>query len=50
MVMPGMVHEVPTDTLKEQDVILVKPGEKVAADGTILKRESYVDESMLTGE
>ena len=50
MVMPNMVHDVKTDTLKENDVILVKPGEKVAADGIILEGESYLNESMLTGE
>ncbi len=50
MVMPGMVHDVKTDTLKENDIILVKPGEKVAADGIIVEGESYLNESMLTGE
>ncbi len=50
MVMPTMVHDVKTDTLKEKDIILVKPGEKVAADGIILEGESYLNESMLTGE
>ena len=50
MVMKDMVHDVKTDTLKENDIILVKPGEKVAADGIILEGESYVSESMLTGE
>ena len=50
LVMPGMVHEVKTDTLKENDIILVKPGEKIAADGIILEGESYLNESMLTGE
>ena len=50
MVMPDMVHDVKTDTLKENDIILVKPGEKVAADGVILEGESYLNESMLTGE
>ncbi|MES2330743.1 MAG: copper-translocating P-type ATPase [Bacteroidota bacterium] len=50
MVMPGMVHDVKTDTLKQSDIILVKPGEKVAADGIILEGESYLNESMLTGE
>ncbi len=50
MVMGDMVHDVKTDTLKETDVILVKPGEKVAADGIILEGESYLNESMLTGE
>lgn len=50
MVMPNMVHDVKTDTLKENDTILVKPGEKVAADGIIIEGESYLNESMLTGE
>ena len=50
MVMPGMVHDVKTDTLKANDIILIKPGEKVAADGIILEGESYLNESMLTGE
>jgi Cu2+-exporting ATPase len=50
MVMPDMVHDVKTDTLKENDIILVKPGEKVAADGIISEGESYLNESMLTGE
>lgn len=50
MVMPNMVHDVKTDTLKENDIILVKPGEKIAADGIILEGESYLNESMLTGE
>ncbi|GAC1313666.1 MAG: heavy metal translocating P-type ATPase [Mucilaginibacter sp.] len=49
-VMGDKVHDVKTDTLKENDVILVKPGEKVAADGIILEGESYLNESMLTGE
>jgi Cu2+-exporting ATPase len=50
MVMADMIHDVKTDSLKERDIILVKPGEKVAADGIILEGESYLNESMLTGE
>ncbi len=50
MVMGDKVHDVKTDSLKEKDIILVKPGEKVAADGVILDGESYVNESLLTGE
>ncbi len=50
MVMPNMVHDVKTDALKVNDIILVKPGEKVAADGIISEGESYLNESMLTGE
>jgi Cu2+-exporting ATPase len=37
LVMPDRIHDVKTDTLKENDIILVKPGEKVAADGIILE-------------
>ncbi len=50
MVMADMIHDVKTGSLKEKDIILVKPGEKVAADGIILEGESYLNESMLTGE
>lgn len=50
MVMKDRVHDVKTDTLKKNDIILIKPGEKVAADGIILEGESYLNESMLTGE
>ncbi len=50
LVMPNLVQDVKTETLKENDIILVKPGEKVPADGIILEGESYLNESMLTGE
>ena len=50
MIMPDRMHDVKTDTLKETDIILVKPGEKVAADGIILEVDSYLNESMITGE
>jgi Cu2+-exporting ATPase len=42
--------DVRTETLKANDVILIKPGEKVAADGKIIEGESYLNESLLTGE
>ncbi len=44
------IQDVKTDTLLEGDLILIKPGEKVAADGIIFDGESYLNESMLTGE
>ncbi|KIC93687.1 copper-translocating P-type ATPase [Flavihumibacter solisilvae] len=44
------VMDVKTETLKENDVILVKPGEKIAADGVIVDGQSYLNESLLTGE
>ena len=50
LVMGEMIHEVKTDSLKEGDLILIKSGEKVAADGIIAEGESYLNESMLTGE
>ena len=46
----GHVMDVKTDSLKTGDIILIKPGEKVAADGVIAGGESYLNESMLTGE
>ncbi len=42
--------DVRTESLKANDIILVKPGEKVPADGLITEGESYLNESMLTGE
>jgi P-type Cu2+ transporter len=44
------IMDVKTESLKENDIILIKPGEKVAADGVITEGDSYLNESMLTGE
>ena len=44
------ITDVKTVNLNANDVILIKPGEKVAADGIILEGESSLNESMLTGE
>jgi Cu2+-exporting ATPase len=44
------IIDVKTETLKAGDVILVKPGEKIAADGLIVDGRSFLNESMLTGE
>jgi len=46
----GQEVEVAANDLLAGDVILVRPGEKVPADGVVLGGESYVDESMITGE
>ncbi len=56
--LPSMVHlekdnqvtDIPLKDLRSGDVLLVKPGEKIPADGVILEGSSYVNESMLTGE
>ncbi len=44
------VVEVPTETLQIDDIVLVKPGESVPADGIIMQGNGSVDESSLTGE
>src|SRR5699024_9865866 len=46
----GQIVDVPLSDLKNNDRVLVKPGEKVPVDGTIIDGKSAVDESMLTGE
>jgi Cu+-exporting ATPase len=46
----GQEMEVAAVDLLVGDVILVRPGEKVPADGVVLDGESYVDEAMITGE
>lgn len=56
--LPSVVHverdnqvtDMPLKDLRKGDILLVKPGEKVAADGAITEGSSYVNESMLTGE
>jgi len=50
MVHGDHIMDVTTESLKEKDVILIKPGEKIAADGVVIGGESYLNESMLTGE
>jgi P-type Cu2+ transporter len=50
-VMPdGSMKDVPLEELVAGDKVLVKPGEKVPADGVVLDGESSVNEAMLTGE
>lgn len=44
------IPEVPISQVKIGDVILVKPGEKIAVDGVVAEGNSFVDESMITGE
>ncbi|MFA5419802.1 MAG: copper-translocating P-type ATPase, partial [Bacteroidales bacterium] len=44
------VEDVKLEDLQKGDIILIKPGEKVSADGIIEEGSSYLNESMLTGE
>ncbi len=46
----GEVKEVPAETLAVGSVILVRPGDRISADGTILSGESAIDEAPVTGE
>ena len=46
----GTEKQTPIEEVIEGDVILVKPGEKIAVDGMVISGSSYVDESMLSGE
>ena len=42
--------EIPIEELNKGDIVLIKPGEKIPTDGIVIKGESSVDESMVTGE
>jgi P-type Cu2+ transporter len=46
----GSIKELPLQELRNNDVVLIRPGEKIAADGVVLEGRSSVNESMLTGE
>jgi Cu2+-exporting ATPase len=50
VVWDGKIKTVQLSELHEGDVVLVKPGAKIPADGTVLEGESDVNESMVTGE
>jgi Cu+-exporting ATPase len=41
---------IPTELIEVGDIIILRPGDKIPADGTVIRGESYVDESMVTGE
>lgn len=42
--------EIPTDEVEVEDVVLVRPGERIPVDGVVIEGNTTVDESMLTGE
>lgn len=46
----GKETDIPIEALVKEDIVLVRPGEKIATDGIVISGTSGVDESMLTGE
>jgi Cu+-exporting ATPase len=46
----GQEMEIPAESVMVDEVVVVRPGEKIATDGLVLEGASAVDESMLTGE
>lgn len=46
----GMETQVAIENVKPGDIIIVKPGEKIAVDGIVTSGNSFIDESMLSGE
>ena len=50
VVRDGKEVEIPAEEIMVGEVVIVKPGEKVPVDGEVIDGETYVDESMVTGE
>lgn len=46
----GSTEDVPISQLRNGDLVLIKPGEKIPADGAVIDGRSAVNEAMLTGE
>ena len=46
----GQQHETAVGEVRPGDLLLARPGERIAVDGAVAEGSSYVDESMLTGE
>ena len=46
----GIEQSVAIEDVQIHDVLLVKPGDKIAVDGKVIEGNSYVDESMISGE
>lgn len=57
-IMPTLAHvvkngetvDVPVSELKVGDVVLIRPGEKIPSDGSVVEGESFVNEALITGE
>ena len=42
--------EIPVERIQEEDIMIIRPGEKIPTDGIIVKGSSAIDESVITGE
>ncbi len=50
IIVDGKEKEVPIEEVKLNDIMIVRPGEKIPTDGLIIEGQSAIDESMATGE
>ena len=50
VVRDGQDYDIPVEDVAEGDLVVVRPGERVPVDGQVVDGDSWVDESMLTGE
>ena len=50
VVREGAEVDIPVDEVQRGDVLVVRPGERIAVDGVVREGDSWVDESMITGE
>ncbi len=46
----GVVTEIDISDIRTGDIVHIRPGEKIPADGRLISGQSYIDESMITGE
>ncbi len=46
----GVAVEVPLETVIAGDIVEIRPGDRIPVDGSVIEGDSYVDESMITGE
>jgi Cu+-exporting ATPase len=50
IIVDGQEREVPVESVEVDDIVFVRPGEKIPVDGVVIDGTSAVDESMITGE
>src|SRR5574338_1099343 len=46
----GIEKEIPADQIQVDDILVVRPGEKIPTDGIVIEGDSAIDEKMITGE